>query len=106
MTADIPIIFIQANMPQPENGEDQTTMKITGHMVDILLKIDPGTYQDFIVLKNGKKVIYVEVPKAIYGTSTAALLLYKKFNQDLEAEGFVFNDYDPCVANRSVKGYQ
>jgi len=74
MTADIPNAFIQADMPQPVDGGDRTTMKITGHMVDILMKIDPGTYQDFIVLEKDKKVIYVKVLKAIYGTLTAALL--------------------------------
>ena len=35
MTADIPNVFIQADMPQPGDGEDQMTMKITGHMVNI-----------------------------------------------------------------------
>jgi len=106
MTADIPNAFLQADMPQPEHGEDQTTMKITGHMVDILMKINPGTYQDFIVMEKGRKVIYVKVLKAIYGTLMAALLWYKKFKKDLEEQGFIFNSYDPCVVNRSVKGNQ
>ena len=36
----------------------------------------------------------------------AALLWYKKFRADLEEVGFVFNPYDPCVANRQVNGKQ
>ena len=32
----------------------------------------------------------------------AALLWYKKFRRDLEEIDFVFNPYDPCVANRIV----
>ena len=36
----------------------------------------------------------------------AALLWYKKFRSDLEEVGFVFNLYDPCVSNQTVKGKQ
>ncbi len=36
----------------------------------------------------------------------AALLWYKKFRKELEATGFKFNPYDPCVANRQEKGSQ
>ena len=36
----------------------------------------------------------------------AALLWYKKFKNDLEEQGFKFNPYDPCVANRMIKGSQ
>jgi hypothetical protein len=37
----------------------------------------------------------------------AALLWYKRFRQDLEDDqGFEFNPYDPCVANRQVDGKQ
>ena len=36
----------------------------------------------------------------------AALLWYQKFKTDLEAEGYVFNPYDACVANKMVKGKQ
>jgi hypothetical protein len=36
----------------------------------------------------------------------AALLWYKTFRKDLEDNGFVFNPYDPCVANKKVQGSQ
>jgi hypothetical protein len=41
--------------------------------------------------------------RAIYGS---ALLWYKKFRYELEQEGFIFNPYNPCVANRMKKGLQ
>jgi hypothetical protein len=47
------------------------------------------------VLENCKKVLYVEVLKAIYGMLKAALLWYKTFRKDLEDIGFVFNPYGP-----------
>jgi hypothetical protein len=58
------------------------------------------------VLENGKKVLYVEVLKAIYGMLEAALLWYKTFRKDLEDNGFIFNPYNPCVANKKVQGSQ
>ena len=36
----------------------------------------------------------------------ASLLWYNKFRKDLEEEGFGFNPYDPCVANKIVNGIQ
>ena len=36
----------------------------------------------------------------------ASLLWYKKFRSDLEKDGFKFNPYDPCVANRMKYGKQ
>jgi hypothetical protein len=42
--------------------------------------------------------------KAIYGLLRSALLFYKKLVADLEGDGFVINPYDPCVANKTIKG--
>jgi hypothetical protein len=53
-----------------------------------------------------KKVLYVEVFKAIYGMLEAALLWYKTFRKDLDNIGFIFNPYDPCMANKKVPGLQ
>jgi hypothetical protein len=36
----------------------------------------------------------------------AALLWYKTFRKDLEDIGFIFNPYNPCMANRKVQGLQ
>ena len=44
--------------------------------------------------------------RAIYGMLQLALLWYKKFRKDLEAQGFKFNPCDPYVANQKVKGSQ
>jgi hypothetical protein len=40
----------------------------------------------------------------IYGTMVALLLYYKKFVKSLKSKGFKVNSYDPCVANKQVKG--
>ena len=78
MTADIPNAFIQAHMPKLENGENRVIMKITGVLVDLLVKLAPDIYTSYVVFENGKKVLYVEVLRALYGMLVATLLWYKR----------------------------
>jgi hypothetical protein len=52
VTVDIPGAFMQADM------DDTVHMKLEGTMVDLLLKIAPETYQQYVTNKNGKNVIY------------------------------------------------
>jgi hypothetical protein len=106
MTCDIPNAFIQALLPKKDLGEDRVVKKITGVLVDMLVDINPELYGPAVVLENRKRVLYVEVLKAIYGMLEAALLWYKTFRKDLEDIGFIFNPYDPCVANKKVQGSQ
>eukprot|EP00980_Cylindrotheca_fusiformis_P005077 scaffold1076_cov81-Cylindrotheca_fusiformis.AAC.1 len=93
MTADVPNAFIQTQMPERKEGKDRVIMKITGVLVDLLVELDPQTYKNFVL---GKKVVYVAVLKAIYGMLQAPSTRI----------GFVFNDYDPCIANRMKVGKQ
>ena len=100
MSADIPNAFIQALIPDDrKDGNEHIIMKINGALVDALLKIAPEVYGPYVVYKNGKKVIYVQVLRALYGMLIAALLWYKKFRSDLEEVRFVFNLYNPYVTN-------
>jgi len=46
------------------------------------------------------------VLRAIYGLLQAVFLWYNKFREDLEGQGFKFNPYDSCLANRVVKSAQ
>ena len=105
MSLDIPNAFIQTLMPEVKDGEARVTMKITGLLVDYLIAID-ATYRDYVVTENGKQVIYVVILRAIYGMLVASLLFYKKIRADFEDEGFIFNPYDPCIANKMVNGKQ
>ena len=105
MCLDIPNAFIQAGIPKREKG-DRIVIKIRGQLVEWLVELDPETYRDHVVIENGVKVLYVEILRAIYGMLEAALMWYKKFRTDLEGIGFVFNPYDPCIAQRTVRGKQ
>jgi hypothetical protein len=106
MTCNIQNTFIQALLPKKDPGEVRVVIKITGVLVDMLVDINPELYRPAVVLENQKKVLYVEVLKAIYSMLEAALLWYKTFRKDLEDIGFIFNPYDPCVANKKVQGSQ
>jgi hypothetical protein len=58
------------------------------------------------VIKNGKKVLYLELLKALYGCVQSALLWYNLLTGTLEGMGFKLNTYDPCVANSIIHGKQ
>jgi hypothetical protein len=105
MSADVPNAFIQTHM-EVDDPNKKVIMKITGVLVDLLVEMAPETYGPYVVFEKGKKVLYVQVIKALYGMLIASLLWYKKFRKDLEKNGFVFNPYDACVANRTVKNKQ
>ena len=103
MTADVPNAFIQTPMP---DSSEKVVMKITGVLVHLMVEMAPEIYGPYVVYENGKKVLYVRVLKALYGMLVASLLWYTKFKKDLEGQGFEFNPYDPCVANKMVNGKQ
>ncbi|KAG7371066.1 reverse transcriptase RNA-dependent DNA polymerase [Nitzschia inconspicua] len=105
MTADIPNAFVQTHVDKQKVGE-RIIMKIRGLMVDILVEMAPEIYADYVVIENGKKVLYVIMLKALYGMLQSAMLYYNKFRRDIETIGFKVNPFDPCVANRIVNGKQ
>jgi Reverse transcriptase (RNA-dependent DNA polymerase)/Zinc knuckle len=98
-TVDVPGAFMQADM------DDVVYMRLDGVMVDLLIEIDPS-YNEFVTLEKGKRVLYVRLVKALYGTLKAAMLFWKKLTGVLESWGFVVNPYDRCVANKMVNGKQ
>ena len=105
MTLDIPNAFIQTEHPERDKDGCRFVMRMTGPMVDMMVSVAPEVYADYVVIENGKKVLYLQVDKAIYGMLQSALLFYKKWRTDLEAKGFVINPCDPCVANKMPRTY-
>jgi len=104
-TCDIPNAFIQtAKEPRDKDGH-RTIMKIRGVLVDILCEMD-RSYEEYVHMEHGKKVLYVHITKAIYGLLESAMLFYRRLVKDLTAFGFEINPYDPCVANKMVNGHQ
>ena len=103
-TVDIPNAFIQT---QVEDEQDQCVIRLRGFVVDLLEEIAPDVYKPYITIgKNGTKTLIVQCLNAIYGAMKASLLFYRKFTKSIKSIGFEINPYDPCVANRIVRGKQ
>ena len=101
---DIPNAFIQTEVTD-ENK--RVIVRICGMLVDILVKIAPDIYRDYVkVNKKGEKQILVERLNALYGTMMASLLYYEKFTTRLDKAGFEINPYNPCIWNQNIKGKQ
>ena len=57
MTDYILNAFIQAEMPECKDGEDQIIMKITGVLVDYLVEIAPEIYANYVVMERKESSI-------------------------------------------------
>ena len=88
MVLDVSNAFIQNSIPPNKYSEERLIIKITGVLVDMILKLDSATYSKHVVFEIGKKVIYVFLLRAIYVTLLELLLFYKKFCGDLEKIDF------------------
>jgi hypothetical protein len=102
MKLDIPNAFVQTEISL---DGDKIIMQIRGQLVDILLELCPGVYNDYVIIEGQHKILYVIMLKALYGMLISSILYYKKFRKDIESIGFE-DPYDICVANRKVNGKQ
>jgi hypothetical protein len=99
-TADISGAFLQADI------DELVLVMFEGVMVDLLIKTDP-IYGNFVhTTKQGKKLLYVKLTKAMYGCMKAARLFYENLSTYLIQIGFVINEYDMCTANKIIDGKQ
>ena len=87
-------------MPTLNEGEDRVIMKLKGVLLELLVEKAPELNGPYVVMEDGKHVLYLQVLQTLYGMLVAALLWYKQFRKDLESQDFTFNPYDTCVANR------
>jgi Reverse transcriptase (RNA-dependent DNA polymerase) len=97
---DIPGAFMQVDM------EGIVHLRIDGPMADLLIRLDPEYYNQFVEMKGDKKVLYLLLEKALYGTLIAAKLFWKHLSSVLISKGFKINPYDTCVANKMINGKQ
>jgi hypothetical protein len=82
-------------------------VKLEGQMAELLARVDPEKYREFIVIKNSKPVLYVELAKALYGTLQAVFLFWENLTGFLVKElRFTVNKYNRCVANKIINGNQ
>ena len=98
---DVPGAYLHAKIPDDKFA----ILKIEGEFVDIMCEVNPE-YKDDVRFENGKKVLYVQILRALYGMIESALLWYTLYTEVLHKEGFEINPYDRCVANKVIKGKQ
>lgn len=82
--------------------EDDAFLKFTGMSVDIMCNM-AKKYKAFVTLEKGKRVLYVQLLKALYGCVQSALMCYQLFTGGtLQEMDFELNPYDPCMANKMI----
>jgi hypothetical protein len=94
-TADVAGAYLHAEM------EDFMLLKMEGESVDIMCDVSPED-ETFVCYENSKKVLYLELLKALYGCVQSALLWYELFSGTLKGMGFKLNPYDTCIANKTT----
>ena len=97
---DIPGAFLHSKLP------DIVHMKMTGAMLKCLVAVAPEKYSNFVISENGQDVIYLLLTKALYGCLKSALQFWKHLSNNLIRRGYTLNEYDSCVANKEINGYQ
>jgi hypothetical protein len=95
VTADVEGAYLHADI------DELVIMVFEGDMVDYMVQANPEKYAPYVhTTKNGKKLLYVELIKALYGCIQSAMLWWKLLTSTLEEQGFKVNPYDHCVANK------
>eukprot|EP00566_Odontella_aurita_P022730 CAMPEP_0113549126 /NCGR_PEP_ID=MMETSP0015_2-20120614/13265_1 /TAXON_ID=2838 /ORGANISM="Odontella" /LENGTH=130 /DNA_ID=CAMNT_0000449811 /DNA_START=393 /DNA_END=785 /DNA_ORIENTATION=+ /assembly_acc=CAM_ASM_000160 len=93
---DISNAFIQVDM------DELVHVNFKGFMAEMLAKIDPDCYTQYVRTERGKPVTYATLAKALYGILRASLLFWWKLLAKLIIWGHKINPYDWCVANKDV----
>jgi len=97
---DIPRAFLHADM------KEEVHMLLEGAIAELIVKLNPKLYRKYIWRnKNDKPMLYVRHKKALYGTLQAALLFWRLLSDTLVAWGFKLNEYNKCVANKTINGW-
>ena len=100
-TFNIPGAYLHSKTPVDKN----VILKLRGHFLDITCDINEE-YRQYLRYEKGQIVLYLRVISAIYGCIESALQWYNMYTQTLKAEGYKLNEYDKCVANKTINGKQ
>ena len=69
---DIPNAFMQVDM------DDTVHMKLEGNMAELLVKIDPKLYRPYVLIENGKTVLYVELKKSFVWNAESSIAVLEE----------------------------
>ena len=91
--------------PEMRSKEGIALMKFEGKFVDILCKVNLE-FESSVAYEGGRKVLYVELKRSIYGCIETTILWYEMYTKVLKEMGFEINPYDLCVDNKNINGTQ
>lgn len=100
VTADVPGAFLHSDI------KDIVYVVVDSALMDILMQSNKKYKKYVHITKEGKKLVYLKLRKALYGTVTAARLFWENITEKLVNYGFELNPYDECVANAMINGSQ
>ena len=103
-TYDVPGAYLHAKL-LPRADNERVLMRLTGDFVGIMCKVNPE-HEKNVIIEKGRKVLYLEILRALYGCIESALRWYELYSETLHKEGFTINPYDKCVANKMINGEQ
>ena len=89
-TCDIPGMFLQT---KAKPGSLYVVLR--GVMLEVLLSLAPEL-EEFVEVVRGKRVLFSECDKTLYGSLPRGKLSYLKLCELLLDNGFVPNPYEPC----------
>ena len=78
---------------------------LEGEFVDIMYDINTD-YKQHVRFKDGRKISYIRILKAIYGIIESNILCYELYLIVLKYRGFQINPYDIFVSNEDIDGKQ
>ena len=97
--------YIIGDLLQAYDISGSTHLKFDGMMAKLLAHIDTDICRNYTITdEKGRKIIYYECLKALYGTLDVALLFLVKLSTDTERWGFKINRYDFCFMNNDNEG--
>ena len=99
VVADVTSAYLNMDM------DDFVLIRLSGDDVNMMCNANPD-YKKFITKNNGRRTLFLQLKKALYGCVKSALLWYRLFRDTLQNLGFTLNPYDPCMANANIKGSQ
>lgn len=101
VTLDIGSAYLNAAMPKDDPSK-LVFMRISPDIAALIYKLD----SHFAQFRAHDGSLVVELDQALYGCIQSALLWHTELSTFLRTLGFLPNDTDPCVYNRSVNNIQ
>ena len=84
--------------------DDFVLMVLYDREIDALIQAN-DKYKKYIkILNDGRRVLYLELEKVMYGCLKSARLFWDHLSNFLSKMGFKQNNYDLCVANKEIDG--